>query len=540
MFKFLKINYKFLICFTLFLILTFTLSLGNSFNYLDTDLGWHLRAGSDIYTQRTVSLDNFYNYTLASENWINHEWLADFLAFSVFDNYGYIVLNLFFTLFLTIILLVLFGWLKRRFVHKSPLLYFSYFPLSLFGLIAISPHVGVRMQVLGLLMFLLFLVVLDSYSRKKNWKKLVYLPFLFLIWANIHASFLLGLIILVFWFGVKLVERLLHRWSRLDFLDFKEKMSNVQGGVFIIFSILSFLATLINPFGLRLYEFLGGYKNNFYLTHIQEWLPQYAPPINYWQLSYLALFVAFLAITILEKKHKPIKLNSWLLALSVVLLVLSFQSKRHFPLFFIGSFPLMVQLFVHLFKELDQYLEKEKLRNLINDRFVVVFGLFVYILTLASLSADIKFNSQPFNNNYCDSFPCEAVEFIKNDPELKDLRIFNHYGWGGYFIWNWPEKQLFIDGRMPQLEYKEHTILEEYFEFFAKETVAEKLEEHNIELVLMPRRKEVERLNWYEEKILHLDNSQKANQLYDFLDASVNWQKDFYNDTSMIYVKRAK
>ena len=59
----------------------------------------------------------------------------------------------------------------------------------------------------------------------------------------------------------------------------------------------------------------------------------------------------------------------------------------------------------------------------------------------------MKINNNP--ESYCKAgltFPCEAVEFLRNQSNRGN--IFNQYGWGGYLIWKLPEYGVFIDGRM--------------------------------------------------------------------------------------------
>ena len=64
-------------------------------------------------------------------------------------------------------------------------------------------------------------------------------------------------------------------------------------------------------------------------------------------------------------------------------------------------------------------------------------------------------------------------------PAYHDLRIFNNYGWGGFLIKTWPEKELFIDGRVPIMEVNGQSFLEEYYDFFTQEKVESKLNEYH-------------------------------------------------------------
>ena len=113
------------------------------------------------------------------------------------------------------------------------------------------------------------------------------------------------------------------------------------------------------------------------------------------------------------------------------------------------------------------------------------------------------------------------------------MNIFNTYGWGGYLIWQWPGKQIFIDGRLPQYEFAGHTMMEEYHEFFNEDEqeIENKLKQYDIKLVLLKKYRP-HKLNWFEKYFLQLNQekiNEKENELENFLDSSGDWQK-IYND----------
>lgn len=56
----------------------------------------------------------------------------------------------------------------------------------------------------------------------------------------------------------------------------------------------------------------------------------------------------------------------------------------------------------------------------------------------------------PFKS-FCGKYPCYAVNFLqKHHQKYLNKKLFNNYNWGGYLIHEYPEKQIFIDGRLPQ------------------------------------------------------------------------------------------
>ncbi|MFP4514926.1 MAG: hypothetical protein ACLFNO_02900 [Parcubacteria group bacterium] len=523
-------------------LLIFLFFLNNSFNYLDPDLGWHLKAGQDIIQDQKVSTDNYYNYTLKNAEWVNHEWLLDAFSYIVYNKFAYLSLSVLFAFLSTLVFYFLYQFLRLKYKQIKDkdkisynLSFFLYIILSLFGTIAISPHVGVRMQVVALVFFVLLLILLEAYNQKKRFKHIILIPLLFLLWANMHGTFVLGLGLIFAFLGIKVLERILY-YFKVKRINYLYLWSNKKIFNFFNIIILSILATLINPYGFRLYDFLSGYTNTFYLKHIQEWLPQYMLPINVWQIAYLAISLSLVLAIWFLKKHKDIKFNLWDVFLFIFFFYFAISSKRHFPLFFVAAAPTIIYLLNKLLVEDKKMFTISYLKEYISIKYIKYFILFMYILVIASLLSQINFTNNPFAN-YCHKFPCEAVEFIKNNNEIKQKKIFNNYVWGGYLIWTLNDKEIFIDGRMPQLEYKNHTILEEYFEFFKEGEAETKLNEYNIEAVLMPNNQKEAGATWFEKKVLKLNYKERSNHLYNYLESNKNWEKVFISDTSIIYIR---
>jgi len=523
-------------------ILFFVFFLNNSFNYLDPDLGWHLKAGQSIVQDQKVSTINHYNYTLNNIEWVNHEWLLDALSYFIYNNFNYIVLSSVFAFLTILVFYFLYKFLKLRYKgikDKKRLSFnfsfFIYTVISLFGIIAISPHVGLRMQVVALLFFVLLLIALESYNQKQKSKYIILIPLLFLLWANMHGTFVLGLGLIFAFLGIKMIEKILYHF-KVKKINYSYLWSNKKIFTFFNISLFSVLITLINPYGFKLYDFLSGYTNTFYLSHIQEWLPQYMLPINMWQITYLGLALSLILVVWFLNKYKNIKFNLWDIFLFIFFLYFAISSKRHFPLFFIATAPVIIYLLNQIFVENKDVFTTSYLKKYISVKYIKYFILFMYILVISSLLSQIKFTNTPFLN-YCHKYPCEAVEFIQNNKELKEKKIFNNYAWGGYLIWTLADKQIFIDGRMPQLKYKNHTILEEYFEFFEEDKVKKKLNKYNIEAVLIANTKKEKGATWFEEKVLKLNYKERSNHLYDYLESEKSWKKVFSNDVSIIYIR---
>ena len=535
-----KLNFKSIIWF-LFFLLIFVFLVFNSLNSLDPDLGWHLRVGGEIIANRAVPNIETFDYPLAGQQWVDHEWLLNVISYTIYHNFGYNALCIFFSLINLTTFVILARSMKNYLKDRSDFIIGAFIA---FGVFACSPHLGVRMQDITILFLLLLLLIIRRYNERKNIMTLYWLPPLFIIWANCHAGYLIGLFVLFFWIGIKIAENILVKFKFWHWLDFSRTLKAKYIWLALFFAVLSALATLLTPYGLKLYGFLSGYTDSFYMTHIAEWLPAWRWPFNYYMMAYSSLVVSALAIILITafrtKKGSAdsnnFRLDLWQFALVSLFFLLSVKSKRHAPLFFIVSFPLIIMFIYHYL--ITPWHRKPGAGLGWLFRLSVIVPVCFAIVYLA---LNISFTADPFTSpRFCREYPCAAVAFMKNDPRYLEMPIFNNYGWGGFMIWTWPEKKLFLDGRLPQERYGDRTILEEYYDFFGEDKSAEMLEKHGVRLVLLKLIKDI-KLNWFEKYVFGM-NEEKINKidlyLQDYLDTSPDWQLVYSDDISHIYEKK--
>lgn len=529
----------------LFYIFVFCFFLRNSFNYLDPDFGWHLKVGQEILNSKKIPTIEHFDYTLAGKNWVDHEWLTNAIVYFIYNYANYITLSIIFALLVVITLLLINLYIKKYLLGLNDgfLLLLAMIPLETLGVLAISPHTGVRMQELGLLFLTLLLIIIKTFEKNKNWKRLVWLVPLLYVWSCLHGSFLIGFFILGLYLAIKLAESFIDRFSWSSFLDFSNLMAKKDLLILSGFSAISFIATLLTPYGLNLYLFLLDYTNNFYAKHIAEWLSAFTYPFQYYQLLYLAITSSILLIYFLDYRYAKkrgfnflARLDLWSFFSFIFFLFLAIKSKRHFPLFFIISLPTLAQIIIPGLKQI-------KLKISLNNWFTKTYLLITFLLLIALLLLTTNFTNLPFSNTkFCQYYPCAALKFLKDQPDYQQLTIFNSYNWGGYLIWTWPEKQLFIDGRLPQYPLKDHTFLEEYYEFFTKEKTAKKLDEYDIQLILLRIDQPTKVKSW--EKILFGVNEEKINDglnyLKNYFDKSADWQVVYQDDIARVYLKNKK
>lgn len=522
-----KTNKIFLISLFIFIVsFLFVYLLNNSYSYLDPDFGWHLKVGQDSLELRDAPRVNLYNYPLLNASWINHEWLKDLGLYLMYEKLSYHFIHIFFALlFLAAIFFSLVLVFKKHGFWPS---FFASIFFVLIGTKAALPHLGIRPQELALLFTVLVLYFLNK--GKRLW---LYLPIVFLIWANLHGSFTLGLGLVLAW------QLLLYfntfKFFRKLFAFFHLKVKGVYDRKNWLILPLSFVATLINPYGLALYNSLLEYSNTYYLKTIAEWLSQFSYPFAYWQLLFLSLSLAFFIVYCFEKLKD--KLDAWQVFLFIFFFVLAFKSRRHFPLFVLVNLSLLTEIFLHFGRQLKD-LKPSNLMFRLNIGIASIVSLLLFYTFLSGLN----YHQNPFES-FCHRYPCQALSFIKNNESLtKNLNIFNDYGWGGFMIWQYPEKLLFIDGRMPHYPYKGKSYLEEYHQFTkSEEDFLRLVHEYEIEMFFIKKNNQFKKPSKVEDwffRINELNNEDEDKfDIFEYLKESESWHLIYEDLIALIYIK---
>ena len=337
-----------------------------------------------------------------------------------------------------------------------------------------------------------------------------------------HGGFVVGLAVLGLWFGQKIFIAIKQKSKPLAFWPSALALAAVS-------------ATFLTPYGWRLYDFFLTYRNDAYLKHISEWKSIWIFPVHYWQLVAIATLAA-LAIILLIFKHFT-KVPIWLWLASLIFLIMGIKSVRHFPLFFVvASLTILPEFIAVNFSARER--EPSKLIFLSFIKILLPLVLFVssWLVLLTT-----NFFYDPFQKN-CNDYPCQVGRMLKLHPRYSQLKLLNKYDYGGWLIWVWPEKKLFIDGRLPQYPLGRWSLLEEYLEFYQVDKIAEKLKTYDIEAVLWSNHLPQYHLSWLD-KLMGFKEAEingRSDELKKYLDNSDNWLRAFSDDASTVYIRKDK
>lgn len=351
----------------------------------DADTFSHIATGAWILAHHAVPHTDPFSFSMAGKPWIAHEWGAEVLMALVFRVGGFVGLAL-----LTACAVSFSGFVTARAVarhlHGSWLIIFT-----LITPLLMAPHLLVRPHVLVLPLLVIWA---DALTRKREKAPALSYAFVFWLWANMHASFALGLALLppfaleaIFEAPPEHRKALLWDWGLL--------------------ALACLFATLATPFGFAGIMFPLHLLFMAHVSNISEWVPA-----NFSQLQGLEMvLLGWIAIASLY----PLRIKPLRLGILLVLLHMSLQHVRHEIVFAIVGPMILACSF--------QRVEPSEPRR--SFAAATMGAMFL----LASLRCAFP---APFIPNYA-SF-CAVLAIISE--KIRDKPVLNGYNWGGYLIFS--------------------------------------------------------------------------------------------------------
>lgn len=369
---------------------------------LDSDFGWHIQSGKWTWEHKAVPKTDPFSYTMPSYPFVDHEWLSNLGMYLGQQKLGYSFLAGVFATIVTLMVWVV-GWGKPRF--------WSIVPVAL-GLETLMNRAGVRPQVEDWLMLAILVV---WFGNRQVWRKSRWLfPLMMVLWVNLHGGFALG----IFFVGLMIM---LSWWQ--------EKKIDVWEGVV---GLAGIGGTFINPYGWRVWWEVWMQMSDANLRwSIAEWRPfYYSTEFGYW-------FLAALTIAMAWRYRKRL---AWPVIGAVGMAFLAgLSSLRHMALFVVTAIPVATEGLWRFYQEINK-------DEVMIKRGKVILGIFGGIAAII-VAYSVVSNFGLMNMGSSLAYPSKAVDYLKAHPFEGNL--FAPYEWGGYLIAYYPEKKLFIDGRMP-------------------------------------------------------------------------------------------
>ena len=408
-------------------------------NYPDNDLWARLIAGTHIVESFSILKQDFLSYT-PTHPWYDHEWGASvffYIALKYFGDSGLILLKgllaalTVFTCFKTVELR------KPKSTHAYNILYF------LFMFLAVLKSLGpaVRCLLFTCLFFAIFIYILEK-ARQGSKKSLIWLPFLMILWCNIHGGCISGLGLIALYCVGEFLNRL-----------------NIKPYLYTLAACL--LCLFINPYGIEYVKFLffAAMMNREFIT---EWTSPFHPVYitEYIRVKiYMAVMLLTLIIYSIKTKVNYKTLDKTKVLLILLVTYLAAMKIRHQTFFIFTAGTLLYDEFYFLFNSFIKFVRtKLKLDNkdfieyfcLAKD-VTVYFLLFIIALPpLLSKNKEIRITES--------KYPRYAIEFIKINHLSGNL--FINFDWGSYAAYKlYPDNLIVMDGRYEEV-YNPDLLLE--------------------------------------------------------------------------------
>ena len=427
------------------------------------DYWWHYKAGEYIVQNKTIPFIDVFSWYGIENNlyWSSHEWLSEVVYYLVgrfTGNFGVIA---FVTLCLMALFFILYKGNKKEYEKNLA------FTLiwSIVGFTSFIYLISPRPHMISFIFFALTVYLLYEYRNNENSKKIWLLPLISLLWVNFHGgSSNLPYILTIIFIITGLFE---FKFSNITF----DKISKKQIKTYFIVGALSFLVLVLNPHGLSMISYpYVNMNDTVMLNLIGEWR---SPDIkNFTDIVFILPIV--IAVLVFFKSKKEI------LFIDLVLIgafsYLSLKSIRFV------AFMYIVSSFI-----LFRYLDEEKLINfkfknvidLNKYSFYILKRLYLILIGIISVFLILIIPTNPIGDRFnSDIIDKEIIETIKKENPQK---LFSHYNYGGYLIYN--DIKPLIDGRADMYS---GTLLNDYANF-TKKLDDKLLEKYDFDYYLIPK-----------------------------------------------------
>ncbi len=412
------------------------------------DLWWHIAGGRWIVEHGAVRAPDPFSYTTAGRYWLNDSWLADVLLYLWARAFGLESLAYWKWLVIVAAWLILFRLLVRLSGDRL-----AGWAAATFGLAVAAPFLDVRPQLYALLGWALVLDATLGRPQPRPW-----LPIVFLIWANLHASFVLGLLTL----PVVLFPSVRRREHRRRAL---------------LLAAACCAVTMINPHGGAAVEraFQHAFDPTSPIHRVAEWLPPFEPGgLRSWLYPYG--IGAFVAATLVVTADAELRRSAapWVaIVIGAMALAMSLRSRRFVPLFGMAETLVLGLALARLGVS-----RRARIPALVPALGALVLAV-VWLAPYPKTSSAFHYLTADYE------FPVETLNFI--DANGLSGNVFAYYRWGGYVdLRTQGRLKVFIDGRA-ETAYGDDTYVDYLTVLDRKPGWIDVIEGSGADFVLWPR-----------------------------------------------------
>lgn len=414
----------------------------------DPDIWWHLRNAEVLVQTHAVVSHDFYSFTAAGSRWVNEAWLSElpyYFGWQWMGARGIYLVMLFET---ELILLGVFGLAQLSCKNIK-----AAFVTSWLAIWLATVSFGPRTLLAGWICLVAELFILELFRQGKDWSWCL-VP-LFVLWANVHGSWLIGMVL----FGIFGCCGLFNgEWGRVmanRWTPAQMKKLAVVGG-------LSIAGLFLNPYSYHLvfYPFDFAFQQKLNIGHVDEWMS-----LDFHTLRGKILFVMLAVMILLALVRK----RRWRLDELAFLLIGFYAAITYSRFLFLAG----IVLTPILAKEMDFLPPYRRAidKPWLNAALIIAIGA----------GCTWRFPTREFLlRDTVQNYPTRALTYLHGlHPQG---RVFNDCLWGGYLIWNVRDMPVFIDSRIDIYEY--NGVFADYLDAIGIKNTLSVLNKYGIRYVL--------------------------------------------------------
>ena len=141
-------------------------------------------------------------------------------------------------------------------------------------------------------------------------------------------------------------------------------------------------------------------------------------------------FVAFFVMFIVVLTFIDIKIDLKHLCYYLGILYLALNARRQVSMFLVICTPILAKLIGEIFEKYAPKLQEDLIKIITNFYGKVIFATIVIIISIQEFKP--KINEQYYTNQ---DYPIYAAEWIKENLDYKNIKLFNEYNYGSYLIY---------------------------------------------------------------------------------------------------------
>jgi hypothetical protein len=384
------------------------------------DFWHHLARGRAIVQQGRLVNEDLFTFTVAGQPLVDVNWLTQVGYYELFQIGGLGLVKVCNALIIAATI-ALVTWQVWR-TSKSAVW------ASGAGIIAFLgcwQTLSIRPQSVSMLFFAGECLALELAGRRRTW--LMAPPLLALVWVNVHGAFPLAWVLV----GIHFTATVIDGFLKCGWRVIGSKQVHALAGCLAV----TMLATLVNPYGWHVYQYVGGTSSLAAQRHIDEWMP---PPLGRF-IGIMWLASLLISIVALARSRRRLTLLEALML--VAFAILAAGSVRMIVWWFLVLAPILAASLTRLIP---------RVLNAVDDDQPAwsntICAAALALMAVICLPGFAEYN--PLIHRHRTESDLETVAAqIRSQP--LSPRIFSRFEWGEYLAWTLAGKAtVFMDGRI--------------------------------------------------------------------------------------------